>query len=101
MANEEKIDVDLCGTINYWKLSFDFEGLTRERSMDDSINPSGFYTGVLWIHHRSLAWPARRLVLSDNNFRDMDMRVTGGLTFAIKDGIYCSVEFSRRMPSEG
>jgi hypothetical protein len=99
--NEEKTDIDLCGTINYWNLSFDFEGLMRARSLADSINPSGFYTGVLWNITERLGCAARIDGSSNNNFAEMELQYTGGMTFAIKDGIYCSLEFSHYVPHEG
>jgi hypothetical protein len=101
VSNTEKTDFDLCGTINYRNLAFDFEGLMRLRSLDELINPSGFYAGALWNITERLGCAARVDGSSDDNFKEMTLQYTGGLTLAIKDGIYCSVEFSHVVPNEG
>ena len=96
------MDVDLAGAINFWKCAFDFEALAT-KAEQDSMRASGVYAGLLYdITDRfSVALRGDGISWSDKNFRDMDMRVAGGVTIKIKDGIFCAAEFARRMPFEG
>jgi hypothetical protein len=103
LANEEYMDVDLAGTVNYWKLAFDFEGVLNVMSPEDSVKPSGFYAGVLYdmLDRLSVALRVDGQGASDAVFKDMDMRYAGGLTVKIKDGIFCALELSHLVPVEG
>jgi len=102
LANSNAIDLDLAGTINYRKLAFDFEAMATATS-EDSLRPSGFYAGLMWdITDRfAVALRGDGLSLSDSPFKDMDLRLAGGLTIKIKDGIFCALEVSHSEPIEG
>jgi hypothetical protein len=103
LANEEYVDVDLAGTINYWKLAFDFESIVNVKSSDDSARPSGFYASMLYdvVDPVSVALRVDGQAASDAVFKDMEMRYAGGVTVKIKDGIFCALELSRLVNVEG
>jgi hypothetical protein len=102
LANGAIMDVDLAGTINFWKCAFDFEAMAT-KAEQDSVRASGVYAGLLYdITDRfSVALRGDGVSFSDENFKDIDMRVAGGVTIKIKDGIFCAAEVARRLPSAG
>jgi hypothetical protein len=102
LTNKNVFDIDVAGTVNYWKLALDFEGLYTI-APKDSMRASGFYTGLQYNLSDHIACAVRADGLSDalTNFKNMDMRMGGGVNIMIKDGIFCALEFAQRRPFEG
>jgi hypothetical protein len=100
LVNNGQADLDLAGTVNAWKLALDFEGFTTLET-PDSLKRSGFYAGTLFDATERLGLAVRADGVSNDNFEDMDLRVAGGITLSIKDGIFVALEGGRLMPAGG
>lgn len=96
--NESSADMDLAGIITFRKLSIDVEGLFTI-STADSLKPSGFYAGASYTVTDRVGLAARADGISEDTFKELELRYAGGMTVKIKDGIFFAVELSRMKPA--
>ncbi|MBN1127363.1 MAG: hypothetical protein JXA71_00145 [Chitinispirillaceae bacterium] len=101
-ANPDGIDIDIAGAVNCGNAGMDFEGLYSTAS-ENRLLASGFYAGLQYAFGKRIycALRADAVSLAAANFENMDMRIGGGVSFRIKDGIFCALELAQRRPFEG
>jgi hypothetical protein len=99
LISTELVDVDLAVDLAIGPFNIDVEALSRWSLADRALGESGYYVGLAYTPVERLTLAVRNDGTSAGIFSDLTQRVTGGLTFTMKDDIFCAVEYSYCKPS--
>ncbi len=80
-------------------LVMDLEGYYKY--MDGELISSGWYSGLAYGVSDMIELAVRYDMITQNNYKDFDMKMGGGVSLSFDHGIFCALEFNREMPHVG